>query len=932
MEKSVLSLEEFGKIADKPEEAYKVVGDKALKLIQAQRRGALIPNGFIVTNTAYQQFMQSGAKELPENVWDEVLSYIKLIEQKTSKRFGLNISPILLSIRSDSNPSLPLMLDSIVNIGLNDVTAIALERLSGNKSYVYSSYCDFIQSFSTVALNIDPHEFDEMFQKFSESRNLSNTNEFNSIDWIDLTRLYKSIVVRHTGKTIPQDPFEQLKHSLKAVYQKMNSKKVQNYIDYHKYKNVNFSLIISQMIPGNITPQSCAGIISTHDPITGELTNSGDYIVDGTLLDIIKHRGHMHPIQNLSRQIPDVKNKLFPIFTSIAEKFGSPVTLEFIYDGQQVYILQVSPLVFSYNGLMRSVVLSKNKGKTLKEGLSFVQIEDITSANLPDLQDVSEQPFASGIASGHGAVVGKAVFCTEECVKRAKNGEKIVLFRKSLQPSDFAAISAASAIVTASGNLYTASTLICRMLRKTTAIGCQINIDEKEQKVTVDDKTVNKDDIVSIDSNGKVYIGEQALGNPGITGDAQQVCEWADSVRGNLKIISQAKSAEEVTKSVENGAEGFAPIALDDLLHDVLPEIALGLLKDHENQEILQKLETSISENLTQILAAAKGLDITVKLLDKPLSVWLPDLTKSVQELSRLKVIKENSGNENPNTSTEVSQSQTETEKSETETESEKTQESEAPEPPKETTEQPKEGEEAPKENTKIEFSEENEQELQRLTEIVDITKKHKESNPLMGVCGIRMNLVTPHLLETSMNAIVSACTNSSIENISILLPNVTLKQEVLKATELVQKALEGKNLHAKIGAELGTPRGCLVTKELAEVCDFLTIDYNKLGMILYGMCTADLESFIPQYEKLNIFKDPSKNFDKEAAYDLIKKAINEATQTKNDLEFYIYGDSLSSDVAPLLCEAGVTKIMSKPEDVVLTKFAAALHILKTQQ
>lgn len=944
MERSVYSFDEFGKLIDKPEEAFKIAGDKTLKLIQAQKRGALIPFGFIVSNYAYQEYKKSGFKELPENIWGDIIEHIKTIEQKTSKRYGLNISPILLSVRADSNPALPHMLDTIVNIGLNDVTAIALERLTGNRAYVYSAYCQFILTYSKVVLNIPEEEFEEMFTKFTESRNLASINEFTAVDWIDLNRLYKSIVVRKTGKTIPQDPFDQLLQSVKAVMQKMNSKKVQSYINYNKYSDITFSLIISQMIPGNQSTGACSGVIATHDPITGELANSGDYALDATLHDIIKKCCQTHPIQNLSRQLPDVKNRLFPIFTSIAERFGAPVQIEFVNDGQQLYIIQVQPLVFSYSGLMRSVVLSKDKGKTPKEALSVVQLDDIRSANLPNLAETSEPTFSSGIPSGNGAVVGKAVFCTEECVKRSQAGEKVILFKKSLEPSDFAALSAAAAIVTSHGNLYSASTLLCRMLRKTTAIGCEnIKICDKEMTATVDDKVIKKDDVVSVDGNGKIYIGEQPLAAPGISGDAQKVCEWADTVRGDLKVITSAKTAEEVTAAIQNGTEGFTPISLDDVISDVLPEIALELLKDHENEEAIKKLETTITERLQQLLGAANGTPLTIKLLDQPLCVWLPDLAKSVAELARLKVLKESytaqQSQENSET-TETSAAETSAEPKPEEKPEEKSEETES-----QTSEEPKTESQESTESSepkleaaaaapapvKVEFTEENEAELNRLTELVEITKKYKESNPLMGVSGIRMNLVTPHLLETSINAILAAYTAASIENASILLPNVTIVNEITKAKEIIDKCQEGKSVAVDIGAELATPRSCLVANELIGVADFITVDYNTLGMILYGMCAADLESFIPQYEKLGIMKDPSKNFDTVAALQLIKQARKAAFEAKPSSQFYVYGDCMNSDVASILCESGVTRIMSKPSDVVLTKFAAALHILNKQ-
>ena len=869
-------LSEYSDIAgleNGTELAKEIYGDKACKLAFLQSKGFNVPFGFVISNEGYKVFSENDRKSIPDKLRSDIIENIRVIERETGSKFCIAANPLLLSVRGDSYPSLPHMLDAVVNIGLNDVTVSQMEKLCGNRAFAYRAYCRLIQTYSAVVLNIDKLHFDEMYKKFTQSRNIASQSDFDDIDWIDLSRLYKSVVSKQTGKQFPQDPNEQLTASICAIYMKQYSEKTANYSNYFGIPNKrSCTLIISSMVHGDRFNNSLSGCFALSDPVTGARKCTGVYAPDCSFEDITSGRVNYKSSENLSSEYPECESILQDVCKAFPEDFRSPCSYEFIVEGSKLYVTQVVPIQFTTAGLMKHVLEVNVAGVPKEEAIKMLCPDDVISMTRDQIK-TSNEPDGAGLQCGYGVVVGWACFDIDD-IKKAREAEASAIFVKQyIDANDFQAILLSDALVCAEGADWTTAAYICRKLRRTAAVGVSnLEVDSLEKVAKINDKEFRSGDIVAVDSQGKFYAQPCETIDSGLTDpNCLEIMRWAaEMCKGRFFAFSLCSSPEEVSRGKSRDAEGFSPVRLDDLVADEVGAIAKDFITNPEN-EALEPLSDKIVEVLSSYYRASFDRPINVELLDNALRSYLPTLRELIKDVSSLNARKEGA----PDT-----------------------------------------------------FTSEMEEELQNKTSLIQFIKTLQQENVLIGEKGPRMDIMYPSLLETQVRSILKAATENGCGNIRIMIPSVMYAKEVQYIIEAVKPILEEfASYNVKIGACLTTPCACLASGEISEYADFINIDTTRLTASLLGMSPkgTSRELFHEAYHKNKIIPDPH-TFDPLVYGRILNETCTSVLKRKENYEIGCIGPLVDDPQAiKVCCENHVTMCSCKAELLMVARFCAAV-------
>jgi pyruvate, orthophosphate dikinase len=619
-----------------------LLGGKGVGLAEMTRLGIPVPAGFTITTDACRAYMQTEG-ELPDGLEDEVEAHIRALEEKAGKPFGDSEDPLLVSVRSGAAVSMPGMMDTILNLGLNDEAVEGLARTTGNARFANDSYRRLIQMYGEVVDGIDGHRFEDALAKLKDARKASQDVDLSAEDLAELIETYKEIYREETGGEFPQDAREQLGRAVRAVFESWNTPRAQVYRRaHHIADDLGTAVNVVQMVFGNKGDRSATGVAFTRDPSTGEHELYGEFLTDAQGEDVVAGIRTPEPLQRMQESLPEAFGQLVATVRRLEEHYGDMQDIEFTIEEGRLYLLQTRTAKRTAAAALKAAVDMVNEGVISKDDA----VARIDSAQLDQLLHPMLDPkaefevAATGLNASPGAASGQVVFDSDTAAERGENGDAVILVRWETTPDDIHGMIAAKGILTAHGGMTSHAAVVARGMGKPCVAGCEaLSVDVERKKASLDGKQIAEGDVITIDGGtGRVIIGPVDLVPPQINEDFETILEWADGLR-RLKVRANADTPEDAVKAREFGAQGIGLCRTEHMFmaDDRLPLVREMIMArgEEERRAALDKLLPHQQSDFEGIFEAMAGLPVTIRLLDPPLHEFLPPLEEAKDERMR---------------------------------------------------------------------------------------------------------------------------------------------------------------------------------------------------------------------------------------------------------------------------------------------------------
>jgi pyruvate,orthophosphate dikinase len=861
----------------------KLLGGKGAGLAEMTRLGLPVPPGFIITTEICEKFYEAG-KRLPDGLMDEVRRSIRRLESLTGKGFGDCENPLLVSVRSGAPVSMPGMMDTILNLGLNDETVEGLAKQSGKPEFAWDTYWRFMQMVGKIILGIDARKFDGIV---GAGKDLSDLEVLRTI-----VRSSKSLIEK-TGKKFPIDPYKQLELAIDAVFRSWMGKRA---VEYRKQYNITpdmaggTAVTIVAMVFGNMGSDSCTGVVFTRDPETGEKRLYGDYLENAQGEDVVSGKATPNHIDMLVSEMPNVYRQLLEVTQELENHFKEPQDVEFTVEKGRLYILQTRA------AKMNAVAAVKTSVDLYREGLisKIAALERIDPEALEQLlyrridPHFKQKPIAIGVGASPGAASGSTVFDIACAEALGKKGEKVILVREDTRPDDVPAFFQSVGILTSRGGKTSHAAVVARGMGKPCIVGCsQIEIDADGKSFSVNGKKiVTGGQRITIDgSTGSVYLGEVPTVEPEISSEFKELLQWSSEMKG-IKIRANADTVESAALAHRYGAEGIGLCRTERMFnhHDRIVQFVSMIMAEDEDErrQALAELEPLQRSDFKAILREMKGLPVTIRLLDPPLHEFLPKEEDLMQKIFELK-----SGDSGGSGSGKTS-------------------------------------------------------EIARIEKILHRVHELSEINPMLGHRGVRMGISFPEIYETQIRSICEAAADLAGESISvepqILVPQIALVEElaaVRQIFESVKREVEHRHkvkLKIKFGSMIEVVRACLVADEITHLVDFISFGTNDLTQATFSFSREDAEGkFLPFYlEKGIVSVNPFQSIDTKGVGRLMKVAVDMSRGVKRDIEIGICGEHGGDPKSIEFCSnIGLDYVSASSHRIPIAILAAAQSAIK---
>jgi pyruvate,orthophosphate dikinase len=865
----------------------KIFGGKGTSLIFMTKLGMEVPPGFIIPTYVCKMYYENGRK-LPNGLMEEVKEGIKYIENKTGKRFGDPSNPLLVSVRSGAAVSMPGMMDTVLNLGINDEVTEGLAKIS-NERFAYDAYRRFLNMFGKIVLKIDENLFKEKLEEIKNKYGAKYDSELDSYALKELCFEYKRIIKEELTKKgeykkeelekILNDPWKQLELSIAAVFDSWESPRAKFYREANKITPDiadGTAVNIVTMVFGNLNENSATGVLFTRNPSSGENELYGEYLTLAQGEDVVAGIRTPKPIQELKKHMPDVYEKLYN-YAKTLEKVSKEVQdVEFTIENGKLYMLQTRDAKMNPIAKIKtSVDMYKEGILTKEEAILRVKPFDILQLLYPriDEKKVKDKPIAKGLASSPGAVSGKVVFDADTAVEWNRKGERVILTREETKPDDVHGFYASVGILTSRGGMTSHAAVVARAIGKPCVVGCEdIKIDYNKRIFVVKNIIVKEGDYITIDGfTGNVYLGEQPTEILKPIKEFEEFMKYIDETR-RLGVRANADTPEDAEIARKFGAEGIGLLRTERMFRapgrlEIFKRVIMAENKE-EREKALEELLPMLKEDFKEILKIMSPYPVTIRLFDPPLHEFLPKPEEILIELY-------------------------------------------------ETTD------------------EKRRQELKRLYNIV---KKMSEANPMMGQRGVRVGVLYPEIYKTQAKAIFLAAYELMKEkipvDIEIMIPNVSDYNELLyvKLNAIESAYEEIKRIYRieipyKFGTMIETVRACLTADKIATIADFFSFGTNDLTQACFSFSRDDAENkFLPVYlEKRILGKNPFENLDIEGVGELIKIAVEKGRKSNPNLKIGICGEHGGDyDSIFFLHKAGLNYVSASPYRVLVARLAAA--------
>jgi pyruvate, orthophosphate dikinase len=855
-----------------------LLGGKGANLAEMTRIGLPVPYGFTISTQACNAYYEAG-KTITSLVESQVLGALSRLEEKMGKKLGDPVDPLLVSVRSGSVFSMPGMMDTILNLGMNDETVAGLAALTNNPRFAYDSYRRFIQMFSNVVLDINVYYFEQLLEETREEKGYSTDPEMTAEDWKEVIEGYKGIVKKHTRKVFPQDPKEQLFLAINAVFDSWNNQRAIVYRRLNKIPDhLGTAVNIQSMVFGNMGNDSGTGVAFTRNPSTGEHVLYGEYLINAQGEDVVAGIRTPQPIQTLKDEMPDVYKQFAETCKRLEQHYQEMQDIEFTVERGKLFILQTRNGKRTAQAAIRIAVEMVEEGiidkKTALMRVDPDQLNQLLHRRIDD--KYVRTLLAKGLPASPGAATGQVVFDADEAEQLNNDGKKVILVRPETTPDDIHGIVAAQAIVTSRGGMTSHAAVVARGMGKACICGCEpLKIDVKAKQFMVGETLVKYGDVITIDgSTGEIMLGEIPMIEPELSDEFQLLLAWADQER-KMGVRANADNPEDARKAFDFGAGGIGLCRTEHMFMDLkrIPTVQKMILAEtySERKEALDQLLPMQQGDFEGIFEEMKGYPVTIRLLDPPLHEFLPDKEELLVEVTKLQILN--------------------------------------PASPK----------------------------LKEKEMLLKKVRQLDEYNPMLGHRGCRLGMIHPEIYEMQAKAIFYAAAKLSDKGIEvqpeIMIPLVghvnelkQMRQLVIDAAEKVQKET-GKEFHYTIGTMIEIPRAALTADQIAEEADFFSFGTNDLTQTTFGYSRDDAEGkFLQAYIENKVLpENPFAVLDQEGVGKLVEQGVRLGRGTKPDLKTGICGEHGGEKTSIDFCyKTGLDYVSCSPYRVPLARLAAA--------
>lgn len=855
-----------------------LLGGKGANLAEMTRIGLPVPPGFTISSEACNNYLASN-EDFFASMLEETFQALKILEEKTGKSFGDKNNPLLVSVRSGAAVSMPGMMDTILNLGLNDESVQGLAELTGDERFAYDCYRRFIQMFSNVVLEMEHEVFDEIIEKYKRKLAVIFDYEIPAEELKLIIEEQKALVKKEKSFSFPQDVKEQLTLAIKAVFDSWNNQRAIVYRRINKIdETLGTAVNIQCMAFGNMGNDCGTGVAFTRNPSTGEKELYGEFLVNAQGEDVVAGIRTPIPISRLKEELSGVYQQFIDTCQKLESHYRDLQDIEFTVERGKLYMLQTRNGKRTARAAVKAAVDMVNEGLiSIEEALNRVDAEQLNQLLHRQIDSsVEMEAIATGLPASPGAACGKVVFDADLAEKKGEVGEKVILVRSETTPDDIHGIVYAEGVLTSRGGMTSHAAVVARGMGKPCVCGCEsIKIDADIKKFRVNGLEINEGDIISINgANGDVMLGEVPMIEPTLSDEFETLLQWANEHK-SLAVRANADTPEDAAKAREFGAEGIGLCRTEHMFMaaERLPIVQEMILAENllDRENALSKLLPFQRQDFYGILKAMAPYPVTIRLLDPPLHEFLPDHESLLVEILEMK-------------------------------------------------------------NNKI-----NENLLIEKEELLKKIHKLSEANPMLGHRGCRLGLTFPEIYRMQARAVFEAMTmlkNEGVDNFAeIEIPLVMdlaeltfLKAEILEVYQEVKKE-SGVELEFAIGTMLELPRACLTADEIATEAEFFSFGTNDLTQTTLGFSRDDAEGkFIPVYLEQKIIKDnPFAVLDRKGVGSLMRLAVEKARAVRKDILMGICGEHGGEPSSIEFCHIlGLDYVSCSPYRIPVARLAAA--------
>jgi pyruvate,orthophosphate dikinase len=865
-----------------------LLGGKGANLAEMTNIGLPVPPGFTITTETCNEYLKLG--KLPDGLWEEVMAALADVEKDMGKKLGDPEKPLLVSVRSGAKFSMPGMMDTVLNLGLNEDTLKGIIAATGNERFGYDAYRRFLMMFSDIVLSdeypkLKKHHFEHIFDDLKKKVGAKFDTEVDAAGLKELSELYKAYFKEITGRDFPQDPMEQLRLTIIAVFRSWNNERAVIYRNREKIPHdLGTAVNVQTMVFGNMGDDCGTGVAFTRNPATGEKALFGEFLKNAQGEDVVAGVRTPEPIEQLADEFPEIYKQFADIAKLLENHYRDMQDIEFTIEKGRLFILQCRAGKRTGVAAVKIAVDMVNEGLiTRDEALTRVPPEALEQLLHPRIKSVgSAKPVAKGLNAGPGGASGKVALDTKTAIKMAEMGEDVILVRKETNPDDLGGMLASRGVLTQLGGRTSHAALVARQYGIPTVCGCDaLRIDEAARTVTIGDVVIKEGDVITIDgTQGLVYNTKLETEPASVTGDFGTFMEWADSVR-KLGVRANADTPEHAAEAVALGAEGIGLCRTEHMFlgSDRVPLVRNMILADNEEirEKALAKLLPMQRQDFVGIFKAMGGRPVTIRLIDPPLHEFLPPLNELLVEVTELRC-------KDPNSA-----------------------------------------------------------ELKEKEALLAKVQEMHEQNPMLGLRGCRLSIYFPGIVNMQVAAIIGAACEVKKSGMDvhpeIMIPLISTVNELTyiksQLEDVAKKTMaeEGVEVDYMFGTMIEIPRAALTADEIAKEAAFFSFGTNDLTQMGYGISRDDAGKFLPLYIEKQIFKnDPTETIDQKGIGRLMKICVDDARAVNPGIKLGICGEHGGEPESVKFChKLGLNYVSCSPKRIPVARLAAAQAVIEEQ-
>lgn len=852
-----------------------LLGGKGANLAEMMNLGLPVPPGFTITTDVCNHF--TSVNDYPAGYTEALEEKLQELEKKMGKRLGDVSDPLLVSVRSGAAISMPGMMDTILNLGLNDQTVEGLKTKTGNARFSYDAYRRFVNMFGDVVLGVDHEHFEEKMDAMKAKKGIVNDTDLDADDLKELVRQYKEVVRTHAGVEFPENPRDQLKLAIEAVFRSwMNDRAILYRKIHHVPSSIRGTAVtVQSMVFGNMGDTSGTGVAFTRNPSTGEKMFYGEFLMNAQGEDVVAGIRTPQSIEELEKVMPGVYQQLLDAKNRLEQHYKDMQDIEFTIESGRLFMLQTRNGKRTAHAAVQIAVDLVEEGLlTKEEALLKVDANALNQLLHPRIDPgASKKVIAKGLPASPGSACGRVVFTAEDAVEWAEGrDEKVILVRRETTPEDLAGMHVAQGILTAMGGMTSHAAVVCRGMGKCCVAGCSdMKVDRKTKSCVIGGVEIREGDVITLDgSTGEVMLGEMPMLEPIISGAFHTVMDWADEIRV-MRVRTNADTPHDAAVAREYGAEGIGlcrteHMFFDDARIDTVREMILCTTTE-KRIEALGRLQPFQREDFYGIFKAMNGYPVCIRLLDPPLHEFMPHDEAKIRELAGKMGMP-----------------------------------------------------------------------FEQLSSVMDSLS---EVNPMLGHRGCRLAVTFPEMYEMQVRAIIEAALMAHKEGIVVIpeieMPLISSTNELKILRELAMRVIREFEkdgplpFEYKIGSMIELPRACLTSDHLAEFADFFSFGTNDLTQTTWGISRDDVGKFMGEYLNKGVLeRDPSETIDRRGVGELMKIGVTRARSVKPDIDIGICGEHGGEPGSVEFChQIGLNYVSCSPFRVPIARLAAAQAVIK---